>query len=222
MNHKGSRLEATLTSILVICAVVVTALVVKRELATGRPESQGAPGLSFRQGWEEYFATDKTFGDPSGRIRVVEFVDFQCPFCTLFAHSLDTLRAMYPGEVYVAIRHFPLSMRRNAARAARAAECALRQGTFERFYQQAFSVPDSMWSERLSAVAEEMGIPEPDQLASCVETEWARERVARDSVDGVQAGVTGTPMVMMNGWVFPGTPSVRDMVAVIEREKLLR
>lgn len=221
MSLSRSRLEVAMTSVLVVCAVIMTSLVLNRELTPTRP-TVAALGVSHLEGWRDYLATDKTFGPPSGRIRIVEFVDFQCPYCTVFARSLDSLRKLYPGEVFVAIRHYPLSMHKSAAKAARAAECAVQKGVFERFYNFAFGLPDSMWSARLAMIATAVGIADTGSFALCVDSEWAMQRVLRDSVDGARAGLSGTPMVIMNGWLFPGTPSVADMVAVIEQEGLVR
>ena len=153
-------------------------------------------------------------------MQIVEFVDFKCPYCTLFAQSLDSLFAMYPGEIHVSIRNFPLSVHRHAQIAARAAECSVEHKAFSAFHEHAYDFPDSVWSSA-EEIAGEIGVLDRPGFLSCVESDWAAQQVVRDSLDGVKAGIAGTPLVIINGWRFPGTPSLDDMLRLIERERLL-
>ena len=220
LSPRHTKLEIVLTAILTLCAAVTTMLVLRREFALGRPPG-GALEPQFRSDWKTFLANGKSLGVPTGRIKIVEFVDFQCPYCAVFANSLDSLMRLYPSEVYVVVRSFPLSMHPHAATAARAAECAAQQRAFERYYHRVFTQPDSIWFSRTSELALILGIPDTSEFSSCIASHWAETSVATDSTEGARLGLQGTPLVMLNGWMFPGTPSTADLVRVIERQQFL-
>jgi Thioredoxin len=118
-----------------ILAILVSA--VRRSL----PRQETAEGLHIRSvpDWHNYIGGHLLrTGPPNARRVVIEFGDFECPFCARFAHVLDTVAARVPGGVRVYFRHYPLQMHAYAHAAAIASECAAEQGRFEDFYHLAY------------------------------------------------------------------------------------
>lgn len=142
-----------------------------------------------------------------GTVTLVEFSDFQCPYCAHFYHTLDSLIAEYPQQLRVLYRHFPItSLHPEARSAALAAECAGREGRFRDYYDALFRNQGRLPSAPWLALADEIGV-DPVALARCMEESDVDGRIAADSAMVVRLGLRGTPTVIIDGWQLPGTPS---------------
>ena len=134
-------------------------------------------------------------GGPAGSpITIIEFSDFQCPFCSRVNPSLDQAKATYGDKVRFVFRQFPLNIHPQAPKAAEAALCANEQGKFWEMHdalfanQQKLSVPD------LKATASEL-VADAGKFDACLDGGSMAPIVARDMADGTAAGVSGTPAV---------------------------
>ena len=146
---------------------------------------------------------DPVRGDPNAPITIVEFSDFQCPFCARFhTQTLPSLLEEYieAGKVNLVYRDFPIqSIHPNALPAAVASECAHEQGKYWEFHDTLFE-KQSGWNRldsnaviaMFSQYASEIGL-EQEQFDSCLETGKYLEEVQGDLSDGRDYGVTGTP-----------------------------
>jgi protein-disulfide isomerase len=146
---------------------------------------------------------------------VMEFGDFQCPYCARLAHVLDTVAARVPGGIRVYFRQYPLPIHPYARAAAVASECAAVQGRFDEFFHLAY------WSDKpLSEVTAEEGRILPDARAyrRCVGSAAPERRIALDSAAAVQLGVTGTPGVLAGDVLFVGAPSADLLDSVIKAQ----
>lgn len=122
------------TAVLVLCAVVITATVLRREFAGGGSGASSAALLSVR-GAEVSAATGHPLGPPDAPVRMVVFSDFQCPFCAAAVEEIDRLSHESDGRITVVFRHFPIeSIHPHAFAAAVAAECAGEQGRFRAYH----------------------------------------------------------------------------------------
>lgn len=143
--------------------------------------------------------------DGSARVTVVEFVDFQCPPCSLVAPVLSELAQEYQGSVSFAVRNYPLSMHDNAMDAAIAMEAAAEQGAFKEMYNALFD-QQTLWAGRdasaahaaFRSIAESLGI-DLDAWDVAVGGDAARARVEDDIEAGNALGIQGTPAVFVNG-----------------------
>jgi hypothetical protein len=115
------------TAVLTICAAVVTGLLVRREFAGPAETARPAIRETVRD-WQAYGDGRHRVGLEEAVVTIVEFSDFQCPFCRVAAGKLDSLRDEYPRDVAVVYRHFPVPQHRHAVAAAQASECAGAQG----------------------------------------------------------------------------------------------
>jgi protein-disulfide isomerase len=149
-------------------------------------------------------------GDPRATVVLVEFSDFQCPFCAQASNGalLEVNRDFIKtGKVRYAFRHFPLEdLHPNAAAAAEASECAAVQGRFWEMHQLLFDNQKALAPADLSRYA---GMLKLDAKAfdGCMEKRTFAERVKQDKAAGAAAGVSGTPSMLI-GTARPGEPVV--------------
>jgi protein-disulfide isomerase len=146
---------------------------------------------------------DPIRGDPNAPITIVEFSDFQCPFCARFhTQTLPSILKEYidAGKVNLVYRDFPLeSIHPNALPAAVAAECANEQGKYWEYHDMLFETQNG-WSRlsseavisTFSEYASEIGL-EQEQFDSCLESGKYLEEVQKDLSDGRAYDITGTP-----------------------------
>ena len=212
MADRRVFLSNLVTGVLVSCAIVVTLAVVRREFFPGSSLSPSPPEVREIEGWEEVVSGGLRFGSLRSDVVVVEFADFQCPFCVTVAHSLRELRSEFAGQVSFVYRHFPLtSIHEHAMDAAIASECAARQGAFERYHDLLYEEQDAIGVREWTVFAEMAGVPSMDKFRSCLEDDWPRARVMEDARLARRLRLDGTPSVIVNGTLLPGTPSLETL-----------
>lgn len=181
------------------------------------PPTAGAERLSPEQLALLNDAESPAKGAVEGPITIVEFSDFQCPFCSRLAGSLDELLEAYPDQVRLEFRHFPLSFHANAQIAAEAAVCADQQGRFWELHDAMFANQGSLARDGLMVLAREAGV-DVDALTACLDSGEAATRVAADQEAGRSLGVTGTPNFFVNGIGFAGALPYEELVNIVEAE----
>lgn len=195
-----------LTGVLVVCALLVTGLVVRREFFT--PPAPSPLAERRVENWEPLAVGGSVIGAQDAPVRIVAFSDFQCPFCARVNAGLDRVRANDPERVAVVYRHFPLqSIHPAAFAAANAAECAGAQGKFQPYHDVLFAAQDSIGRRAWDSYAQEAGVPDLAEFGKCVEEERFRDRVAADLAAGEKLGVTGTPTFIFEGRMISGLPA---------------
>jgi protein-disulfide isomerase len=158
-------------------------------------------------------------GKPGAKVSVVEFSDFQCPFCRQFAGNIRQLGREYGDRVEVVYRQYPIpSIHPFAFKAAEASLCAHEQGKFWELHDLMFSDQEHITVRDLKEKAKRLGMNE-SKFNSCVESGKYTEQVQRDMAAGSKAGITGTPALFVNGVEVPGGAVAYPVVAAaIERE----
>ena len=160
-------------------------------------------------------------GPPDAPITIVEFSDFQCPFCASAQPVLKQVLEAYPNDVKLVFRHFPLERHPEAKIAAEAAECAARQGKFWEYHDRLFASPSAISVIHLGVIAEEVGLDRPT-FSTCLETGASRTRVNEDLERGVRAGVTATPTFFVNGRMVEGAQPFLTFKQIIDPYLTLR
>jgi protein-disulfide isomerase len=216
-------LERIATPLLVSCALVTTVLFVRREFSPKPDPRAPRPPVAVKD-WEQYSAGDMRIGRPDAPIRIVEFSDFQCPFCKQMFRELQGIRAKYPDAVMVVYRNFPIPQLHPFARsAAIAAECAASQLRFQDFHDYVFTHQDSIPSFAWTSVAARVGIQDTAAFSRCLIDPATSSRLRDDSIAAVGIDIHGTPTVLVNQWKYSGTPSGAEIEAMVLKElKLLR
>jgi len=160
---------------------------------------------------------DPSLGPIDAPVTIIEFGDYQCPFCKLFFdETLPQIRSTYGDQVRFVFRDFPLtSIHPNSQKASEASECADDQGRFWEYHallwanQQALAVAD------LKAYAAQLGL-DAATFADCLDTGKNAPEVQKDSSDAVSYGVTGTPWFFINGTALPGAQPFSEFQTVID------
>jgi protein-disulfide isomerase len=146
-------------------------------------------------------------GDPNAPVTIIEFSDFQCPYCRQAFPILEALLAKYPGQVKLAYRDFPLrGVHPNAQIAAEAARCANEQGKFWEYHDLLFSSPDKLDRAGLLQKAQTLNLDQKS-FESCLDTGKFRVSIDDDIKAGTAARVDGTPAFFINGVFLSGVQS---------------
>jgi protein-disulfide isomerase len=157
-------------------------------------------------------------GAADAPVTVVEFSDFECPFCKQTHPTLKQLLDRYPGKVRLAYRDFPLdSIHPQARRAAEAARCANDQGKFWEYHDVLFSQSPQLAPEDLRRYAGQMGL-DVTKFDGCLATGVHRAAVQRDLDEGNRLGITGTPAFFINGRTLTGAQPLEAFTRLIEQE----
>ncbi|MBK8011303.1 MAG: thioredoxin domain-containing protein [Deltaproteobacteria bacterium] len=145
-------------------------------------------------------------GEPDAWVTIIEFSDFQCPYCAASQPIIDDVLDEHPTDLRLVFKHFPLtSIHENALSAAIAAECARAQARFWTYHDLLFAHRASLSAAHQTELAEEAGL-NVAQWASCLATSAPRDRVESDRALGLSVGVKATPTFIINGQPFVGVP----------------
>lgn len=156
-----------------------------------------------------------TKGGANAKVTVVEFADFECPYCSRAADTMNAVKAKYGDKIRIAYRHFPLSFHPNARRAAEYSQCAQAQGKFWGFHDKAYEAKDGLGEDALKTYATEAGL-DAAALETCLNDGSAAKQVDEDMAKAREVGVEGTPTFFINGKPFLGNPSPDGIGAAID------
>lgn len=144
-------------------------------------------------------------GNPKAKVMIVEFSDFQCPYCGGVQATLQSVLAKHPDTVALAYRDMPMSKIHPLARkAAEAARCAGEQGKFWEYHDLLFADQSKLDQDGLMDKARTLKLDE-QRFESCLGSEKFKAQIQQDSQDGMRAGVSGTPGFFINGIFLSGS-----------------
>ena len=157
-------------------------------------------------------------GAVDGPVTIVEFSDFECPFCKQTHPTLKQVLERYPGKVRLAYRDFPLdSIHPQARRAAEAARCAQDQGKFWEYHDVLFTQSPQLALEDLRRYAGQVGL-DVTKFDSCLAAGVHKAALQRDLDEGNRLGITGTPAFFINGRTLSGAQPLEAFTRLIEEE----
>lgn len=216
----GARIkwDALLTAALVVCAMTTTGVVLYDRLMMPRtvPGELREAKAVFIEDWKSQMGRGIQFGSPDAPIQLLEFADFECPFCATFHQTLEAVRERYPSKILLSYVHYPLSNHRFAHSAARVAECAGEQGRFEAMHDLLFDQQALLGSKPWRAFAAEANVPDLLAFDRCAESQEPVARVLDGQKLGDEFGVQGTPTLVVNGWKLPSPPSANELERMVE------
>ena len=165
-----------------------------------------------------------TQGPANAPVTIVEFADFECPFCAHAFSVLETLvNTTYKGKVKVIFKAYPLNVHPWAIKAAAAAECARLQNPeafwdFARyFYTNQGSINVKNIQDNVDKLAKEQKLDAPS-LKACMDSSQTAARIKQDQTDGNSIHVTSTPTFFVNGIPVVGLPDGKVLDFVIDSE----
>lgn len=156
-------------------------------------------------------------GPANAPITIVEFSDFECPFCSRINPTIDQVMAKYGDKVRVVFRQFPLSFHANAEKAAQASLCANEQGKFWQLHDAMFANQRALGVDQLKAKAGELGL-DAAAFGTCLDSGRHAATVKADIEAGSAAGVSGTPALFINGRFINGAVPFEQVADVIDDE----
>ncbi|MCG8554642.1 MAG: thioredoxin domain-containing protein [Proteobacteria bacterium] len=139
-----------------------------------------------------------SFGPKTAKVTVVEFSDFQCPYCSRAVETVHKIREQYPDQVRVVFRQFPLSFHTDANRAAQAALAAHAQGKFWEYHDKLFENQKALDRESLERMAREVGL-NLRAFKKALDESTFEAVVNEDLALGKAVSVSGTPSLFVNG-----------------------
>ena len=156
-------------------------------------------------------------GNAKAAVMIVEFSDYQCPYCHQAEPTVKEVLAKYGDKVSLSYRDFPLSaIHPQAMIAAEASRCALEQGKFWEYHDQLFTA-SKLEKDDLIGYARNLKLDEK-QFESCLTSEKYKADIEKDTADGHKAGVSGTPGFFVNGIEISGAKPKDDFAKVIDDE----
>ncbi len=156
-------------------------------------------------------------GKADAKVTIVEFSDFQCPYCREAHRVLGELQKLYPDDVRVVFRDFPLPQHPQARPAALASECANEQEKFWPYHDKLFQDQSALAAADLNRYAQEVGL-KLDQFQACLADGRAERGVKEDEEAARRLGVQGTPAMFVNGIKLIGLLPLPLMQSLIDHE----
>ncbi len=156
-------------------------------------------------------------GPEGAKITIVEFSDFECPFCSKAEESVNQVMEKYAGKIRLVFRHYPLTFHPHAPKAAEAAACANDQGKFWEMHKQLFANQKALSIDELKQHATAVGLDKA-KFDECLDTGKNKTLVEADTKAGSDVGVTGTPAFFINGKLISGAQPASEFEKIIEAE----
>lgn len=180
-------------------------IVVLLEPVRARLNNEGSPSL----------------GRNNAPVTLTEFSDFQCPYCRIFTETVRQLKSSYGDQLRVVYRQYPLDIHPDAFKAAEASLCADEQGKFWELHDLMFAEHETLTVDDLKEKASRLGL---DQAAfdECLDTGRQAEQIERDMREADGLGLSGTPLVFINGVQVTGGAVPYDVISEMIDQELER
>jgi protein-disulfide isomerase len=167
---------------------------------------------------KEVGAQDHIMGAKNAKVTLVEYSDFQCPFCSRHLPSIKQALADFPNDVRLVYRHYPLSFHPEAQKSAEASECAAKLGgndAFWKMHDELFANQATLSRSLYTELAKKIGLNAAN-FDKCLDSGETATRVSTDLNEGTSAGVEGTPATFVNGMLVSGAVPYSELKAAIQ------
>ncbi|HIL81379.1 MAG TPA: hypothetical protein EYG54_09000 [Myxococcales bacterium] len=158
-----------------------------------------------------------SLGPESAPVTIVEFSDFQCPYCSKVVPTVKEIAARYPDQVRIVFRHLPLSFHANARNAAYGSICAGDQDHFWEYHDLLFANQRALHREQLSDYATSLGL-DMESFETCMSAPETEAQVAADLEEAERLGASGTPAFFINGIFLSGSQPIEIFDELIQEE----
>lgn len=165
---------------------------------------------------------DHILGPKNAKVTLIEYSDFECPFCKRHFDTVQQIIKDYPNDVRIVYRHFPLSFHQNAEKEAEASECVAKLGgneAFWKFHDKIFTETTSNGTgfalDKLGPAAAEAGVNQA-AFQKCLDSNEMAALVGQQEQEGGDAGVQGTPATYVNGTLVEGAVPYATLKASID------
>ena len=156
-------------------------------------------------------------GPDTAPVTIIEFSDYQCPFCKRAEQSVEQVVKVYGDKIKLVYRDYPLPMHPNARPASEAAACANAQGKFWEYHKKLFDNQTALEADKLKAYAKELGM-DSAKFDKCFDGKEFKAKIDQDIEAASKVGVTGTPAFFINGRMLSGAQPFEKFKEVIDDE----
>ncbi len=157
-------------------------------------------------------------GPADAPVTLVEFSDFECPYCSRVVPTLERVKEVYGDKVRLVFRQFPLNnIHPNAQKAAEASLCAHEQDSFWEMHDAMFGAQSKLGVDQLKQTATGLGL-DIEAFNACLDSGRQAALVSADLQAGQNAGVSGTPAMFINGRPLSGAQPFEELAAIIDEE----
>ena len=160
---------------------------------------------------------DHVQGPSGAKVTLIEYSDFECPYCASHKATTDQIIQNYGDKVRIVFRHYPLSFHPNAEKAAEASECASEQGKFWEMYDKIFAANNAgtMSVDKWKAEAKSLGL-NIKKFNDCLDSGKYAAEISAEEQAGTAAGVEGTPATFINGELVSGALPYDQFKSIID------
>jgi protein-disulfide isomerase len=173
--------------------------------------------VSLRPPRVEVAADGPSKGAAAAPVTIVEFSDFECPFCSRAEETVTQVMKAYDGKVRVVFRDYPLPFHPHAQKAAEAAHCAEDQGKFWQMHEKLFANQKALEPAALKGYAKDIGLDQA-KFDKCLDSGEKTAAVETNRKAGEKVGVTGTPAFFVNGYLLSGAQPFEEFKSLIDAE----
>jgi protein-disulfide isomerase len=182
--------------------------IVKRRLASAKPLEDPIPVP---------IAGAPSKGPADARITIVEFSDFECPYCSKAALKVDAILQAYPKDARLVYKHYPLPDHPHAKLAAAAALAAQNQDKFWPMHDKLFANGRKLSPEMINGIAKDVGL-DVGKFQADVQSAGVKQRLQKDIADGDKVDIQGTPTIFINGKRYNGALELVLIKPVLDAE----
>lgn len=229
MEENFDKTKLILPGAILIAALLVSGSVVFYSLNTGKlgANIKQAGGPVAGEKIDVSTDDDAFIGNEKAQVTIIEFSDFQCPFCrTFWSGAYQQIKKEYvdTGKVKFVYRDYPLSFHPAAQISAEASECADEQGKFWEMHDKIFGEQAKQGTGTITYGAVELKKWAPEiglnssKFNQCLDSRKYKSEVEKDMADGSSYGVTGTPTLYVNGYPIVGAQPFTVFKALIDKE----
>jgi protein-disulfide isomerase len=162
-------------------------------------------------------ATGPSKGPDAAPITIVEFSDFECPYCVRAEPTVKQLLEAYPGKIKLVYRDFPLPMHTHAPKAAEASHCAADQGKYWEMHEKLFANSQKLAVADLKGYAKDLKL-DTAKFDKCLDSGEKAALVEKNRKAGEEAGVSGTPAFFINGRSISGAQPLDAFKTIVDQE----
>lgn len=155
-------------------------------------------------------------GPGEAKVTVIEFSDFECPYCREASDTLGELLKRYPKEVKLSFKHLPLPFHTQATPAALASMAAHEQGKFWEYHDKLFEQQDQLGAPTFEKIAREIGL-DIEKFKQDITSEEIKRKITEDEKLAEKLEIEGTPAIFVNGVQFTGIVPIEDLSNLVDR-----
>jgi protein-disulfide isomerase len=156
-------------------------------------------------------------GGAKAPVTIIEFSDYQCPFCKRAEDSVNQVMKTYGDKIRLVYRNYPLPMHPMARPAAEAAACANAQGKFWEYHAKLFENQAGLNQDKMKQIAKDVGL-DSAKFDECIAKKPYGDKIDQDTADGNKVGVNGTPAFFINGRMLSGAQPFEKFKEIIDQE----